>query len=498
MLGQKPTSQPGRKLVNFPIALILVTAIAAPLPHASAETRTVKEQSSGEISIVPNGVNPSPNWGLDKVGEHQNDGPAYTYPDTTNPVRLYLIDTAVANPGNWIGQNPKITFEGTTLIRSSTDPTTSSQFGHGTRMLSLICDLKAGIAPGTPIKVKNYDVYPAVDGTTTATKLAFAVEDAVAHYQDSVPRIPSVICIASSSSLSGSSSVLKSNIEYAVAEGLTVIVSSGNSGANAASYIPASYGTIPGVICVGASDAADMKISMSNYGTPVNLLAPGNIILVKEEFTANVYATMTGTSPAAALVAGSALAELSINGSLSPAQVEARLIASATPSNTSGSPPVLRTTPMAAATIAMPDGPITNPSSATLLACVNFPANVSSSPSGETPIANASVGSDILQVFYGVAEPSKITPSISVTPQNGMEFTFPVDFSLLNPLDLFTLRNGYAWRIRCSGNLDSWNVAQGFLYKKTAPDGTVWLTAKIPVTAPSCFLRIEVADTSEP
>lgn len=494
MSGQSHAPQPARKPVNFQIALIFFTALCAPLPVASAGTLTVEDQSNGEISIIPNGVNPSPNWGLEKIGQHQNDGSAYTYPDTSNPVRLYLIDTAVANPGDWIGQNPNLTLEETILIRSSSDPTTSSQFGHGTRMLSLIGDLKAGVAPGTPIRVMNYDVYPS-GATTTATKLAAAVEEAVAHYQDSAPRIPSVICIASSSNLSGSSTVLKDSIELAVEVGLTVIVSAGNTGESAAGYIPASYGTIPGVICVGASDAADKQIPLSNYGTPVNLLAPGYNILVKSETGTDTYATMQGTSAAAALVAGSALAELSINGSLTPAELEAALIASATPSSTAGSPPVLRTTPIAAATIAMPDGPITNPSSTTPLASANFPAPGSPSPTGETTAASATAGSDILGVFHGVPEPSKAAPSLSVTPQNEMEFTFPVDFKLLDPSDPFTLRNGYSWRIRCSGNLDSWDLAQGSLHKKTAPDGTVWLTAKIPATAPSCFLRIEVAGT---
>jgi hypothetical protein len=91
-----------------------------------------------------------------------------------------------------------------------------------------------------------------------------------------------------------------------------------------------------------------------------------------------------------------------------------------------------------------------------------------------------------------------MSSSISVLPQDLVEFSFPVDFDLLDPSDLFTLRNGYVWRIRCSENLNSWNVPQGSLSKKTDSDGTVWLTAKIPATTPSCFLRIEVADTPEP
>ncbi len=476
-------------MARFFVAPVLITGIAASQPFAFAETLTVEDQPFGEIQIVTNGLNPTPNWGLDKIGEQQSDGAAYTYPDTTHPVRLYLIDTAVANPGNWIDANPKLTLEEPTLVRSGTDPSVSSHFGHGTRMLSLIAGINTGVAPGTPIKVKNYDVYPT--GTTTATKLASAVRDAVAHYQDSNPRIPSVICIASSASLSGTSASLKSLIEFAVSQGITVVVSAGNLGLDldAASYIPAAYGTIPGVICVGASDASDTRISISNSGSPVDILAPGFNILAKTEVSGTSYELMTGTSPAAALVAGSALAELSMNGSLTPAQVEARLKDSAK----DGSPRILRSTSIAVATIALPDGLITDPSSPTPLASSSFPSieNFSARSSlAETP--------SLLNVFHGVDDDCKVRYSVSILPRSEMEFTFPIDFSLLDPSDLFTLRNGYAWRIRCSGNLDTWEIPEGSLSKRTASDGTVWLTAKIPAAAPSCFLRVEVVPTAAP
>ena len=107
---------PDRKLL-IPIILILSTAFSSASPLPLIGTRTVKETAIGEMSFAPNGVNLTPDWGLNNVGARWKDGPVYTYADTTNPVRLYLIDTAVANPGNWMGNNPNITFEGTILVR---------------------------------------------------------------------------------------------------------------------------------------------------------------------------------------------------------------------------------------------------------------------------------------------------------------------------------------------------------------------------------------------
>ena len=487
MSQQKRIPQLGRKLTHFLVTPLWIVGFAASQPLALAETLAVGDPSGEEIRIVPNGENTSADWGLDKIGEDLDDGNSvYTYPDTTHPVRVYLIDTAVANPGNWIGANPKLSLENTIVIGAAS----SSQFGHGTRMLSLIAGLQTGVAPGTPIKVRNYDVYPT--GTTTSGKLVSAINDAVAHYQNSIPKIPSVICIASSAETPATSTSLESSIRSAVGQGLTVIVSAGNQYGIAASYIPAAYGTMEGVICVGASNFYDQKIPMSNSGAAVDILAPGENIEVMTEVGS--YTEMTGTSAAAALVAGSALAELSMNGSLTPAEVEARLIAAATSSPSPGSPPVLRTTPIAAATIAYPDGQIT--SAPIPLACATFPSTETQSADAESEENIAPPeASDVLKVFHGVNDEFQAPCSIAVLPENEMEFTFPIDLSLLNPSDLFTLRNGYAWRIRRSGNLDAWEVPEGSLSKKTAADGTVWLTAKIPASGPSGFLRLEVVET---
>ncbi len=283
--------------------------------------------------MVPCGVNNAPEWALDKIGQPRPDGPAYTYPDTTNPVRLYLIDTAVANTGNWMGANPKLVFEKSVKLRGINDPPESST-DHGTKMLSLIAGMNTGIAPGTPIHVVNFDIFT-VSGstvTTTTSLLIDALKQAVADHKAQVApnKMPAVICIATSSETPAISGALSFEIGKAVTAGIPVIVSAGNQGptGNAASYIPAAYGTMEGVICVGASNSNDLAISISNTGTPVDLLAPGNSVRVRTDVAASPFGFMTGTSPASALVAGSALIELSINGlesPLTPAEVESRL-----------------------------------------------------------------------------------------------------------------------------------------------------------------------------
>lgn len=495
----------GRKFLIFLIAPCLFSGIAFSQPSELVEAQA----SGGEITIVPNGINPTPNWGLEKIGEQLDDAGAYTYPDTTNPVRLYLVDTAVANPGNWIGENPNLDFEETVIIGDSSDPTVSSEFGHGTRMLSLIAGLQTGVAPGTPVKVINYDVYPS-GTTTTATKLSAAILEAVTHYQDSDPQIPSVICLASSSDMLGSSVELQDSVQFAVDEGITVVVSSGNSGADAANYIPAAYGNIDGVICVGASNASDQRIPASNFGAPVDILAPGDLILAKDEVSAGSYVLMQGTSPAAAIVAGSALAELSMNGSLTPAELEAALISAAAPSQTSGAAPVLRSTPTALAHIAIPDGFITDPALLVALAGSDFPEPEPIDielPQGDDiaeipihiPYQRTALHEEMLNMLHGPNRNSESNISVYLISENELGFTFPIDLALLDDQDLFTLRNGYTWRIRCADSLEltNWSTPSGQLTKTTAADGTVWITARVPIASDCCLLRIEVAPPGE-
>jgi len=57
-----------------------------------------------------------------------------------------------------------------------------------------------------------------------------------------------------------------------VSSGVTTVVAAGNNNADAANYSPAST---PSVITVGASTIADAKASYSNFGSLVDVWAPG-------------------------------------------------------------------------------------------------------------------------------------------------------------------------------------------------------------------------------
>jgi len=147
-------------------------------------------------------------------------------------------------------------------------------------------------------------------------------------------------------SLGGSgscSSTYQDTISDVRGQGVVVVVAAGNSDANAANYSPASC---DGVVTVAATGHAGDRSYYSNYGSAVEIAAPGGDRIADDGDTIlstvnsgatsplpgqDSYATYQGTSMAAPHVAGIVSLMLSVDDSLRPDQVSAMLQASATP-----------------------------------------------------------------------------------------------------------------------------------------------------------------------
>ena len=115
-----------------------------------------------------------------------------------------------------------------------------------------------------------------------------------------------------------SSSTLESAVNYAWGKGVVVVAAAGNSGRNRPLY-PAYY---TNAIAVGATDASDKKASFSNYGTWVDVAAPGVSIL---STYGNGYSTLSGTSMATPFVSGLAGLLFGQNPGWSGSQVRGKI-----------------------------------------------------------------------------------------------------------------------------------------------------------------------------
>ena len=124
------------------------------------------------------------------------------------------------------------------------------------------------------------------------------------------------------------SGAMQSAIAYAVAHGIVVVASAGNSATPGQKYTPYTYpAAFTGVIAVGAAGPGGARAAFSDRNSSVVLSAPGVDIIGAGP--GGSYLQATGTSPAAAFVAGVAALIRSAYPRLSPAQVEQALITSA-------------------------------------------------------------------------------------------------------------------------------------------------------------------------
>jgi subtilisin family serine protease len=172
------------------------------------------------------------------------------------------------------------------FVNGDTDP--SDDHGHGTRMIGIVAARQnnalgvSGIAPDSQIlpgKVMGSD----------GTGLYGDVADGITWAVDQGARVINLSLVGTAPS-----SVLQSAIDYATANGVITVASSGNWGTDDPAY-PAAFDD---VVSVGATGDNDVRSSFSNYGASLDVMAPGASILTT---TLNAgYTGSTGTSPAAA------------------------------------------------------------------------------------------------------------------------------------------------------------------------------------------------------
>jgi subtilisin family serine protease len=117
-------------------------------------------------------------------------------------------------------------------------------------------------------------------------------------------------------------------VRTAVANGVFFAVAAGNDGADACGHSPAAAGTTSGVDTVAATDSTDAEASWSNFGSCVDIWAPG--VSIYSTYKSGSYATLSGTSMATPHVAGGAALYLSSHPTASPSAVESALTNAAT------------------------------------------------------------------------------------------------------------------------------------------------------------------------
>ena len=124
----------------------------------------------------------------------------------------------------------------------------------------------------------------------------------------------------------GKSTSVNAAVAGAVTKGVTMVVAAGNDNLNACNYSPASE---PSAITVGSTTNTDARSSFSNYGTCVDLFAPGSSITSAWNTSNTATNTISGTSMATPHVTGAAALAVQANPGASPAAIASLLVTTA-------------------------------------------------------------------------------------------------------------------------------------------------------------------------
>jgi serine protease len=262
-------------------------------------------------------------WGLDRTDQRTLPlSGSYTYDTTASTVHAYIVDTGIRASHTDFGGRVS---GGYTAINDGRG--TSDCNGHGTHVAGTVGGATWGIAKGVrlhPIRVLD------CNGSGTNSGVIAGVDWVTANHVKPA--------VANMSLGGGASSALDTAVNNSINAGVTYAVAAGNDNSDACNYSPARVGA---ALTAASSTSSDARSSFSNWGSCIDLFAPGSSIKSAWSTGDTATNTISGTSMASPHIAGVAALYLAGNPSASPSQVNSAIINASTAnviSDVKGSP----------------------------------------------------------------------------------------------------------------------------------------------------------------
>jgi len=277
--------------------------------------RNLTEQA---LSILNSGLS----WGLDRIDDRAGlDGSYDVATDGGRGVHVYVADTGIRTThDDFAGADgvsraiPTLEVLGAGVVEC--DPAdvncARDRDGHGTHCAGTIAGTRHGVAKGVTVHAVKV---LGDDGSGSFSWFVEALDWVVANGQR-----PAVF----SASLGGPGSIgfVSAAIQSATDAGVIVVVAAGNENDDACSYSPASA---TAAVTVGATTSSDGRAWYSNYGSCLDIFAPGSQITSAGHESNSALATLSGTSMATPHVAGAAALLLQNAPSSSAVQIISEL-----------------------------------------------------------------------------------------------------------------------------------------------------------------------------
>lgn len=268
------------------------------------------------------GTQSNPSWGLDRIDQRSPIRDSlYNYPVGASGVHIYIIDSGIRVDHADFGGRASLDF---TAINDGNGA--NDCWGHGTEVASVAGGATYGVAKKA--RLHSVRVLDCNGGGSAATIVA-GLDWIVANGKK--PAVANVGAI-----FLGGSLLVDAAAQRLIDAGIPVVVPAGNESRDACMESP---GRVGGAITVGGSAPTEYMYFVSDFGTCVDVFAPGDYVDVATKTSSTSHDVVSGTSVASPHVAGAAAMFIAANPNASPYDVATALVANSTQSALLGLPP---------------------------------------------------------------------------------------------------------------------------------------------------------------
>lgn len=263
-------------------------------------------------------------WGLDRIDQLFDDinpeikfDNRYHYDFTGIGVSVVVMDSGIQkNHLDFLGGSEDRVVCAFNAFGQDIGESCHDRLGHGTFIAGIIGGKLSGVAK--KVDLVNVKVVRSADGFICAGSIIAGL-DYVNSIKLEEPDLPIVLNLSFSGPKRNS---INEIIKILVHNNIHVVTSAGNDSTDACNKSP---GSAEKAITVGSTDYNDVVSEFSNFGTCIDIYAPGQAITSAWIRTDTDLVTLSGTSMAAAHVTGVIALMLEVFGDAKPIDIETNL-----------------------------------------------------------------------------------------------------------------------------------------------------------------------------